>query len=248
MIISDAILAGVIDLIRRVSATRNESNTPPSAVTSGGATPQATKGRFVIMAKRYDIAEVLRAGEGKSPEEKYKAYRPLLLQRSLDEFREAHLRRAETGERAAYVEAIRALTGVLLHLEEPLAMSDAEPAYMWFFDLTRNLEDLDSGVVPPMLDCDERKKGLSTVEWMQRVWVVASIEGLRATGMSLKDAAKQVIRDRELKEKVKEVLAWRAEFRKGKVPNREAKEIYSDFLGLPVSAAAIRRRRRPPTK
>jgi len=183
------------------------------------------------MAKRYDLAEVLRAGAGKSPEEKYKVHRPLLLQQSLDRFREAYLRRHETGERAAYVEAIGALTGVLLHLEEPLAMSDEEPAYMWLCDLGRHLEDLDSGIVPPTLNCAERIKGLPTVEWMKRLWVVGAIELLHATGMTLEVAARQAILGYQLQEvSEEEALSWRKEFRKGHVKNREAAECYEEYV------------------
>ena len=183
------------------------------------------------MAKRYDLAEVLRAGAGKSPEEKYKVHRPLLLQQSLDRFREAYLRRAETGERAAYVEAIGALTGVLLYLEEPLAVSDEEPAYMWLVDLCKHLEDLDQGIVPPTLDCAERIKGLPTVEWMKRLWVVNAIELLHATGMPLEDAAQQAILGYRLRGvSEEEALSWRKEFRKGRVKNREAAECYEKYV------------------
>jgi hypothetical protein len=95
----------------------------------------------------------------------------------LSEFREAYLDRAKIGERAAYIEAIRALGGVLLFLEEPLSLSDADPAYLWFMDMTTNLEDLDAGVVPPVFRCPVGSKGLSTVEWMRRVWVVTATRG-----------------------------------------------------------------------
>jgi hypothetical protein len=146
-------------------------------------------------------------------------------------FREAYLRRAETGERAAYVEAIRALTGVLLHLEEPLTLSDEDPALMWFFDLVRHLEDLDQGIVPPMLDCTERIKGLSTAEWMKRVWVVIATEHLHATGMKYKVAARQAILGHKLHGvSEQEALSWCAEFRKGRVKNREASWVYQDLM------------------
>jgi hypothetical protein len=183
------------------------------------------------MAKRYDVAEVVRAMAGKSLEEKQKAYRPLLLQQSLDRFREAYLRRVETGERAAYVEAIYALTGVLSNLEESLAMSDAEPAYMWLCDLCRHLEDLDSGVVPPTLDCAERIKGLPTVEWMKRMWVVTAIEHLHATGVKYKTAAERAILGYQLQGvSEQEALSWCKEFRKGHVKNREAAWLYQDSM------------------
>jgi hypothetical protein len=181
------------------------------------------------MTKNDDIAAQAHAMRGKSPEQKWKVDRPRLLQRSLDEFREAYSRRAEIGERAAYVEAIRALTGVLLYLEDPLNLSDEDPAFMWFVDLQIHLEDLDSGIVPPMLDCDVRSKGLSTVEWKNRLWAVLDIETLHAAGMKYKDAAIYAIRGQKLLEvSEKEVLSWCAEFRKGRVKNREAVALYKD--------------------
>jgi hypothetical protein len=161
-------------------------------------------------------------------EEELAAY---LLQRSLNEFRKAYLDRAEIGERAAYIEAIRALGGVLLFLEEPLSLSDADPAYLWFMNMTTNLEDLDAGVVPPVFRCPVGSKGLSTVEWMRRVWVVTAIEQLHATGMKRRAAARRAILAYKLHgASEKEVLSWCAEFRKGRVKNREAALVYGDVM------------------
>jgi hypothetical protein len=162
----------------------------------------------------------------------WEANRPRLLQRSLNEFREAYLKRAETGERAAYVEAIRALLGVLLYLEEPLDLSDEDPAYMWFGDLISHLEDLNSGIVPPVF-CpgEEGRKGLSTAEWLRRAWAVHAIELLHATGTKYAAAAKRAIRGYQLHGvSEKEALSWCAEFRKGRVKNREAAEVYKDYM------------------
>jgi hypothetical protein len=97
-----------------------------------------------------------------SVEKWWKVNRPRLLHKSLNEFRQAYLRRDKTGERAAYIEAIRALTGVLMYLEEPLNLSDDDPPVMWFFDLTRELEDLNACVVSPVFRCPVRSRALST--------------------------------------------------------------------------------------
>jgi hypothetical protein len=169
-------------------------------------------------------------------EEELAAY---LLQRSLNEFRKAYLDRAEIGERAAYIEAIRALGGVLLYLQEPLRLSDEDPAYMWFMDLIRNLEDLDAGVVPPVFRCPVGSKALSTVEWMRRVWVVNAIELLHATGMKYRAAARRAILAYKLHgASEKELLSWCAEFRKGRVKNREAAFVYEDLIAWRRTASA----------
>src|SRR5262249_30534266 len=55
----------------------------------------------------------------------WKIHRPQILQEALIEFREAYLGRAETGELAAYIEAILKLGGVLMYLEEPLGLSES---------------------------------------------------------------------------------------------------------------------------
>src|SRR6516164_6644781 len=100
----------------------------------------------------------------KEQEERWKVNGPLLVQEHVTEFREAYLRRGETGERAAYIKAIRALLGVLGLIPEHHGLSDGEPACMWFFDLTRHLEDLDTGVVPPAFRVrDVQRSALSTV-------------------------------------------------------------------------------------
>lgn len=166
-------------------------------------------------------------------ESKWTVHRPLLLQRSLIEFREAYLGRAKTGERAAYIEAIRALLGVLLYLEEPLNLSDEDPAYIWLVDLIRHLEDLNVGVVAPVFQCSTwRSKALSTAEWVARQWVVYDIELLHlAKGMKYKPAARRVIHGHKLDEvSEKEVLSWCKEFQQGRVVNQEAARLYEDGI------------------
>jgi hypothetical protein len=164
-------------------------------------------------------------------EEWWKVHRPRILQESLNEFREAYLRRAKTRERRAYIEAIRALTGVLMFLERPLNLSDDDPALLWFFDLVRHLEDLDAGIVPPVFRPLFGAKGLSTAEWMERVWAVCATELLHATGMKYPAAAKRAILRRQLHGvSEKELLSWCKEFRKGRVKNREAALVYEDYM------------------
>jgi len=89
------------------------------------------------------------AAEEEYFKEWWKIHRPLILQDALIEFREAYLGRAKTGELAAYIKAILILGGVLMYLEEPLGLSDDDPAYQWWCDLAQHLEDLSIGIVPP---------------------------------------------------------------------------------------------------
>src|SRR5215831_12942744 len=93
-------------------------------------------------------------------EEKYghKRYGPLTtrdvqlnLVASLDDFYQAYLGRAETGERTAYIKAIEALTSVLGYLEhEDLwpQTEHGEPGapIQWLDDLATQLRDLDAGI------------------------------------------------------------------------------------------------------
>src|SRR6516225_3245960 len=150
----------------------------------------------------------------KEQEEWWKVNGPLLVQEHVTEFREAYLRRGETGERAAYIKAIRALLGVLGLIPEHHGLSDGEPACMWFFDLTRHLEDLDTGVVPPAFRVrDVQRSALSTVEWTWRRDVVVAIEMVQKGGMTYRDAARRAIRGFKLRGvSEKEVNSWRKEF------------------------------------
>jgi len=170
----------------------------------------------------------------------WKIHRPQILQEALIEFREAYLGRAETGELAAYIEAILKLGGVLMYLEEPLGLSESDLAYQWWCDLAQHLKDLSIGIVPPpVLKCPVGMKGLSTVEWLARERVVYAIELLHATGITYDAAARQVIRsyklDRVLKE---EALSWRREFKKHKVGNRRAMELYDEEMAWLEGASA----------
>ena len=176
----------------------------------------------------------------KEMEEWWKVHRPLLLQRSLIEFREAYLKRAETGERAAYIDAIRALLGVLLYLEDPLNLSDEDPAYMWLVDLIRDLEDLNVGVVAPVFRCPTwGNKAMSTAQWMARQWIVYDIELLHAAGMKLEPAARRVIRGHKLHGvSEKQILSWRKEFKKARVVNQEAPRLYEDGMAYLKSRSA----------
>ena len=79
------------------------------------------------------------AGQEEYFKEWWKTHRPLILQDALIKFREAYLGRAETGELAAYIKAILELGGVLMYLEEPLGLSDDDPAYQWWCELAQHL-------------------------------------------------------------------------------------------------------------
>jgi hypothetical protein len=174
------------------------------------------------------------AAEKQYFKEWWKTHRPQILQRSLIEFREAYSRhetsKHETGKRAAYIDAIRALSGILMYLEEPFGLSDGDPALMWFVELALHLEDIDAGIIPPLF-LSPRKKGLSTVQWMARERVVSAVELIHAaTDMKYALAARRVIRGYKLPGvSEKEVDSWRKEFQKGRVP-REARELYDDNM------------------
>jgi hypothetical protein len=71
----------------------------------------------------------------------------------LDRFLSAYSRRGETGERAAYQEALWAAYGAM----QAVAMSCGryDPGCMeWFRYFMQMLEDLDTGLVSPVLDCN----------------------------------------------------------------------------------------------
>ena len=54
----------------------------------------------------------------------------------------------------------------MLHfLEEPFAVSDGDPAFMWFVDLQRHLEDLDTGIAARPA---EQTKGQATLRLMAK--------------------------------------------------------------------------------
>jgi hypothetical protein len=128
-------------------------------------------------------------------------------------------------------------------LEEQLALSDVDPAYMWFIDLTRELEDLETGIIPPVFRCRGGRNGLSTVEWLRRFAVVEAIELFHATGMKYDDAARRVILAYKPGVSASKALSWCKEFKKRTVMNKEAAELYEDMMAvIPTSGAQDLRR------
>jgi hypothetical protein len=155
---------------------------------------------------------------------------PQVLREYLDSFREAYLRRAEIGERAAYIRAIQALCGLLMWLPSPFHLSDDDPALNWLEELSTHLGDLDSSLVSPVFQwAGERVSGVSTAEWAGRHWIVHDVETLHAAGMKYEAAAKRVIAGRRL-HGVSEanVLSWCKQFRRGEVKNRRVRAQYEE--------------------
>jgi hypothetical protein len=94
------------------------------------------------------------------------------------------------------------------------------------------LEDLDDGIVSPVFDTQvPRRKALPTDVWRERGEAVVAVEMLRRLGMKKPAAAKKVIKALpELAASEKDLLSWCAEFRKNKVPNREARQSYQSSM------------------
>jgi hypothetical protein len=161
------------------------------------------------------------------------------FRQSLKDVREAYLKRSETGERAAYIAAIRAISLALWWAridDEPVVPGDeGKKCSLWFKELANQLKDLDGGIVSAALDCPVRKKGLSSSVWMDRSMAVVQVELLHCQcGMKYEDAARHVISNwaktdeklTALKVSEKELLSWLGEFRKGRVADRAAVENY----------------------
>jgi hypothetical protein len=164
-------------------------------------------------------------------------YKSILLE-SLDRFYKAHKDRAKTGDRKAYITAIRnveqALFFALVLLGDDVDPRDPCPhlrCFEWFGDLAQQLEDLNGGTVSPTFRC-VRSKMLGTDEWMRRIGAVTAVEVMRRARMTDKAAAKRAIANMpELQGTTeKEVLSWCAEFRKGRVKNARAREWYRHFM------------------
>jgi hypothetical protein len=166
------------------------------------------------------------------------------LRQSLKDVREAYLKRSETGERAAYIAAIRAISLALWWVRAD-GLDDDEPdnegkkCSLWFGELANQLKDLDDGIVSAALDCPVRRKGLSSSVWMDRSLAVGLVEWHHhVLGMKYEDAARHVIsswgktdeRRTTLKVSEKELLSWLGEFRKGRVKDRAAIENYEDWI------------------
>jgi hypothetical protein len=154
---------------------------------------------------------------------------------SLEDFCKAYLKRSETGERAAYIAAIRAISVALwVRIPEPGPLG--ERCFLWFEELANQLEDLGDGIVSATLDCPVRKKGLSSSVWMERSTAAGIVEWLHYQhGMKYEAAARHLVsqwkNSREwtvLKEDTseKDLLSWLGEFRKGRVADPAAVKNY----------------------
>jgi hypothetical protein len=160
------------------------------------------------------------------------------LRRSIKDFREACQGRSKTGERAAYVAAIRAISNALwvrIDREEGDGKADQDDSFLWFEELATQLEDLDVGIVSAVLDCPARRKGLSSKVWMDRSHAVALVLRLHhQRGMKYEAAAAHVASSWNagplwtvLNDVSKgDILSWLGEFRKGNVKDRAAVENY----------------------
>ena len=131
----------------------------------------------------------------------------------------AHAEREKTGERRAYIRALNAMADAL---NNAISLYNSKlyngKFFMWFDELQQMLADLDSGIVSPVLDCPVRSNALPTSLWMERMAAVTAVEALHYLGMKLKPAARRVLDGMpELKASERDLLSWRAEFRKGDV-------------------------------
>jgi hypothetical protein len=135
---------------------------------------------------------------------------------------DAWAERSKIGERAAYIKAMDAAGSAFLYLMQragPKKGVPFEEYILWFLGLKRDLIDLDSGIVAPVLDCKNRVKGLTSSEWLERFEAVWAVEVLHSTGMKYKAAAKRVKEAMRAPKNISEaaILSWCAEFRKGRV-------------------------------
>jgi hypothetical protein len=138
------------------------------------------------------------------------------------------------GERAAYMIALEQLNEVVLETAIRYGCNTPD-CFKWVGELRQMLEDLNEGIVSPVFDPPvPRKKAFPTDVWQERGHAVIAVEMLRCLGMKKPAAAKKVIKALpELGASEKDLVSWCAEFRKNKVPNREARESYqSSMKGL----------------
>jgi hypothetical protein len=141
------------------------------------------------------------------------------------------------GERAAYIKAMGAALSAFLYLMQVAGPKEGvsfEGCIQWFFSLRRDLADLDSGIVAPVLDCKNRMKGLTSSEWLFRFEVVWAVEVLHSSGMKKKAAAKRVKEGMRLPKNISEaaILSWCAEFRKRRVKHPLIAAEYQDTAFL----------------
>jgi hypothetical protein len=154
-----------------------------------------------------------------------------LLDEDYNHILKAYQNRAKTGERAAYIEALLGVLHVFgLYSGKYHFKALPHEVHDWLEDFVTHLEDLNSSVVHPMFDTGG-SAGLLTSEWLKRCDVVTTTELFRAAGMKRESAARHAILFQKLEGySEKDVLSWCAEFRKGRVKNRRAAEIYERYM------------------
>ena len=134
----------------------------------------------------------------------------------LDRFLSAYSRRGETGERAAYQEALWAAYGAM----QAVAMSCGryDPGCMeWFRILCRCWRTSIPDLFPPF-SIVPRRNGLPTDVWYDRFFAVTALESLLALHVKLPAAARRVIDAMSRRQpSIKELDQWRREFKKGNV-------------------------------
>jgi hypothetical protein len=157
---------------------------------------------------------------------------------SLHELHTAYLGRGKTGERAAYIGALKVLHYAMSEFAATYGCANDE-CFTWFGGLWRMLEDLNDGIISPVLDCPVRSNAFPTNIWLERVAAVIAVEALCLLDMKFSAAARRVITTMPLDASENDIRSWRAEFKKDKVKNRLARLFYQDTMAwLPTQGRA----------
>jgi hypothetical protein len=155
-----------------------------------------------------------------------------LLDQAFDVIREAYHNRAKTGERTAYIKALRGVLQIFGLYSGKYHLYALHPdTDEWLDDFVTHLNDLNASVVHPIFRT-VRSKALPTTQWMKRGSVVCVTELFHAADMEYKDAAQHAILFHDYNGIVseEEVLSWRKEFERGRVKNRKATETYKRHM------------------
>jgi hypothetical protein len=157
------------------------------------------------------------------------------LFRSLDTFYTGYLDRGKTGERAAYIEALEVLHFAMSEFARLYGCANDE-CFHWFKGLQQMLEDLNDGVISPVLDCPVQSKAYPTNIWLERLAAVIAVEALCLLGQRPSAAAQRVITTMPLDASENDISSWRAAFKKDEVKNRVARPIYQDHMAWLLTA------------
>ena len=159
---------------------------------------------------------------------------PLIAQFVLENLLDAYEReRPANGDRAGYVQALRALNVLVLNvLVVPLDNRTAK-LLGWFSDLAVALEDLDFGTVHPVLQpkAVSHRRPLPTSVWETRAWVALGVDALIMLDVSPVDAARQALREvNTIQGATKmDVLSWHTRFTKRRIRNRVASNLFATW-------------------